>query len=162
MVEDAGDGVLRAPLTLEYPFTRTTGEVVGGFLTGLREGMVLGAKRADGTVLCPPLEYDPITSDPLTELVEVEQSGTVTTWTWNGEPRKQQPFDQPFAWAMIKLDGADTPMLHGVFVDGPEAMSTGMRVTLQWREERQGHIADIAGFVPLNDKDGFVPEGANE
>ena len=147
MSTSEGD-VLRAPLTLEYPFTRTTGPVVGGFLTGLREGMVLGAKRADGTVMCPPLEYDPITSDPITELIEIGQSGTVTTWTWNGEPRKQQPFSQPFAWAMITLDGADSPMLHGVFVDGPEAMSTGMRVTLQWRDEREGHIKDIAGFVP--------------
>ena len=142
------DEVLRAPLVLEYPFTRTTGPVIGGFLTGLREGMVLGIKRGDGTVLCPPTEYDPITSDPLTELVEVGQAGEVVTWTWNGEPRPQQPFTQPFAWALIKLDGADTPMLHGVLVDGPAAMSTGMRVSLVWKDEREGHINDIAGFVP--------------
>ncbi len=32
------DDVLQAPLILEYPFTRTTGPVVGLFLTGLREG----------------------------------------------------------------------------------------------------------------------------
>lgn len=140
--------VLRAPLVLEYPFTRTTGPVVGAFLTGLREGVIIGAKRADGTVLCPPLEYDPITADPLTELVEVGQTGSVVSWTWNGEPRPQQPFSQPFAWALITLDGADTPMLHGVLADGPGAMSTGMQVEVQWRAEREGHIADIAGFIP--------------
>lgn len=144
----ANDSVLRAPLVLEYPFTRTTGPVVGGFLTGLREGMVLGIKRSDGTVMCPPLEYDPITAEPLTELVEIGQSGVVQTWTWNGEPRPMQPFDRPFGWAMVLLDGADTPMLHGVLVDGPAQMHTGMRVSVQWRAERTGHIADIAGFVP--------------
>ncbi len=142
------DDVLRAPLVLEYPFTRTTGPVIGGFLTGLREAMMLGAKRSDGTVMCPPLEYDPLTAEPITELIEIGQAGEVTTWSWAGDPRPQQPFEQPFAWAMVKLDGADTPMLHGVLVDDADAMSTGMRVQIQWREERTGHIADIAGFVP--------------
>lgn len=142
------DEVLNAPLVLEYPFTRTTGPVVGAFLTGLREGVVLGVKRSDGSVLCPALEYDPADAAPLGELVEVGQTGTVLSWSWNGSPRSQQPFDQDFAWALITLDGADTPMLHAVLVDDPAAMSTGMRVTLQWREERVGHIADIAGFVP--------------
>ncbi|MEE9413924.1 MAG: OB-fold domain-containing protein [Acidimicrobiales bacterium] len=147
--ESRSGGVLRAPHTLAYPFTRSTGPVIGGFLTGLREAVLLGIRRSDGSVLCPPLEYDPITAEPLTEMVEVSQTGTVTTWTWNGEPRKQQPFSQPFAWAMIRLDGTATPMLHGVLVDGPQAMSTGMRVELRWRQKREGHIADIAGFVPL-------------
>ena len=65
------DEVLTAPLVLEYPFTRTTGPVIGGFLTGLREGVILEVRRSDGTVMCPPLEYDPITAAPLSELVAV-------------------------------------------------------------------------------------------
>ena len=142
--------VLRAPLVLEYPFTRTTGPVVGRFLTGLREGVVLGVKRADGTVMCPPLEYDPADASPLHELVEVQQSGTVVSWSWGGPLRDQQPFEQPVAWALIQLDGADTTMLHAVLVDGPEQMSTGMRVQIQWRESREGHITDIRGFVPCS------------
>ena len=101
--------------------------------------------------MCPPLEYDPITAAPLSELVAVGTVGTVTTWTWNGEPRAQQPFTQPFAWAMITLDGADTPMLHAVFVDSADDMATGMRVEVVWRDEREGHITDIAGFIPAVD-----------
>ena len=38
VVSTTADGRLRADLVLEYPFTRTTGEVIGAFLTGLREG----------------------------------------------------------------------------------------------------------------------------
>ena len=97
------DEVLTAPLVLEYPFTRTTGPVIGGFLTGLREGVIHGVRRSDGTVMCPPLEYDPITSESLTELVPVGTIGTVTTWTWNGEPRSMQPFNQPFALSLIHI-----------------------------------------------------------
>lgn len=140
--------VLRAPLTLEYPFTRSTGPVVGAFLTGLREGVIVGIRRADGSVLVPPTEYDPATAEPLTELVEVADTGVVTSWCWNGEPREQQPFTAPFAWALILLDGADTPLVHGVRADDPGALATGLRVRAQWRAEREGHIADIECFVP--------------
>lgn len=140
--------LLSAPLVVEYPFTRTTGPVIGAFLTGLREGVVLGIKRPDGSVLCPPTEYDPESGAALTEMVEVGSAGEVVSWTWSPSVRPQQPFERPFAWAMIRLDGADTTMLHAVDVDGPEAMSTGMRVSVRWREEREGHIRDIACFEP--------------
>ena len=43
---------------MEYPYTRTTGPVIGPFLTGLRDGHILGS-RCGGRVLCPPMEYDP-------------------------------------------------------------------------------------------------------
>jgi len=142
--------VLQAPLVLEYPFTRSTGPVIGAFLTGLRDGVICGIRRSDGTVLCPPQEYDPLTAEPLTELVEVGQAGEVLTWAWNGDPRPMQPFDRPFAWALIRLDGADTSMLHAVFAVGAAEMSTGMRVRAVWRAEREGHIADIAGFEPIS------------
>lgn len=142
---------LQAPLVLEYPFTRSTGPVIGAFLAGLRAGVISGIRRADRSVLCPPLEYDPATAEPLTEMVEVGQSGEVLTWAWNGDPRPQQPFERPFAWALIRLDGADTAILHAVLVDVAAQMSTGMRVRAVWRDHREGHIADIAGFEPLPD-----------
>ena len=145
--------VLQAPLVLEYPFTRSTGPVIGAFLAGLRDGVICGIRRPDGTVLCPPQEYDPLTAEPLTEMVEVGQSGEVLTWAWNGEPRPLQPFDRPFSWALIRLDGADTSMLHAVFVDSAAEMSTAMRVRVVWKSEREGHIADIAGFEPIPAED---------
>ena len=55
----AEDEVLRAPLTLEYPFRRTTGPVIGAFMTGLREGRLVGIEDEHGKVLVPPVEYDP-------------------------------------------------------------------------------------------------------
>ncbi len=154
MTTDEQPQRLSAPLVLEYPFTRTTGPVIGAFMTGLREGIIVGARRADGTVLVPPTEYDPQTAEDLTEIVEVGDSGTVVSWTWLAEPRPQSPWDQPHALALITLDDADTPFLHAVLVDGPDSMATGMRVRARWRDDREGHIADIEGFVPEADSDG--------
>ena len=140
--------VLSAPLVVEYPFTRTVGPVQSAFLTGLREGVLVGVRMADGGVMCPPVEYDPQTSEPLTELVQVGDAGEVTTWAWVEAPRTGQPLDRPCAWALIRLDGADTGMLHAVDAGSIDAMTTGMRVKVRWAAEREGHIADIACFEP--------------
>jgi uncharacterized OB-fold protein len=136
--------MLEAPLVIEYPFNRTTGPVIGAFLTGLRERRVLGIRGADGRVVCPPTEYDPQTGEPLTELVEVGSEGTVTAWSWVSRPRDGQPLDGPHALALVQLDGADTSMLH--VVDG--AVATGDRVRIRWADEREGLITDIAAFEP--------------
>ncbi|THA41487.1 OB-fold nucleic acid binding domain-containing protein [Streptomyces sp. A1547] len=140
--------VLRAPLVVEFPFTRSLGPVQSAFLTGLRERVVLGVRTTEGTVMVPPVEYDPVTAEEIRELVEVGATGTVTTWAWNGAPRPNQPLATPFAWVLVRLDGADTAILHALDAAGPEAVHTGMRVRIRWAEERTGAITDIACFEP--------------
>ncbi|MEV3858896.1 OB-fold domain-containing protein [Streptomyces sp. NPDC050095] len=140
--------VLRAPLVVEFPFTRSLGPVQSAFLTGLRHRTVLGVKTTGGKTLVPPVEYDPVTADEIRDLVEVGTSGTVTTWAWNPEPRRGQPLDTPFAWVLVQLDGADTALLHALDVTGPEAVHTGQRVRIRWAAERVGAITDIACFEP--------------
>lgn len=142
---------LRAPLVVDFPFTRSLGPVQSAFLTGLRERVVLGVRTGAGRVLVPPAEYDPETAAELRELVEVEATGTVTTWAWNAEPRPGQPLATPFAWVLVRLDGADTALLHALDAPGPEAVRTGMRVRVRWAEERHGAITDIACFEPYAD-----------
>jgi uncharacterized OB-fold protein len=143
----AADGdLLHAPLVIEYGFMRTTGPVIGAFLTALRDQRVLGIRGADGRVVCPPVEYDPQTGAPLTEMVEVGTEGTITSWSWVEQVREGQPLQQPHALALIQLDGADTAMLHAVDAPGPDAVSTGARVRIRWADERQGLIDDIACF----------------
>jgi uncharacterized OB-fold protein len=104
----------------------------------------------------PPLEYDPVTHAPLTEFVEVADRGTVLSWTWTDEPLDGQPLERPFAWALIRLDGADTGFLHAVAVASADDISTGMRVRAQWAEQRRGHVRDIACFVPEDAPDAPV------
>jgi uncharacterized OB-fold protein len=143
---DADGDLLHAPLVIEYGFMRTTGPVIGAFLTALRDQRVLGIRGADGRVVCPPVEYDPTTGAPLTEMVQVGDEGTITSWSWVSTVREGQPLDRPHALALIQLDGADTAMLHVVDAPGPEAVTTGARVRIRWADERQGMITDIACF----------------
>ena len=143
---DAPEDLLRAPLVIEYGFQRTTGPVVGAFLTGLRDGRVLGIRDTTGRVVCPPTEYDPSTGAPLSEMVEVGETGTITSWSWVEQVREGQPLDRPHALALIQLDGADTSMVHVVDAPSAEAVSTGARVRIRWAEERSGLITDIACF----------------
>ena len=139
---------LSASYILEYPYHRSTGPIIGAFLAGLRDGKILGARTADGRVLVPPMEYDPATGAPLDDLVEVGQSGVVTTWTWIAQPRRNHPLQRPFAFALIKLDGADTGLLHALDAGDESLISTGMRVRARWATEPQGMITDIACFEP--------------
>jgi uncharacterized protein len=133
--------------TMEYPYTRTTGPVLGPFLTGLRDGRILGV-RCGARVLCPPLEYDPATAAPLDpDFVEVGPGGVVTSWTWVASPTTKHPFNHPFAFALIRLDGADTPIAHAVDAGSPTAITTGTRVVARYRTERVGAITDVY-FVP--------------
>ena len=141
-----------APHVLEYQYTRSVGPVIGRFLGALKEGRIEGVRTAGGRVLVPPVEYDPATGEDTTsEFVEVGPAGEVTTWAWIAEPRSNQPLDRAFAWALIRLDGADTAMVHAVDAGDESRMRTGMRVTPRWREERQGHITDIQCFEPIHD-----------
>ncbi len=143
-----GVDTLAAPFTIAFDYTRSLGPVLGRFMAGLRDGRVFGARTSDGRVHVPPVEFDPVTHEPVTELVEVSPTGLVVTWSWNPRPLEGQPLDRPFAWALIRLDGADTPMLHAVDVADPDRIKTGLRVRVRWAPSRSGHIRDIACFEP--------------
>ena len=108
-------------------------------------------RGVDGRVIVPPVEYDPLTSDDLTEIVDVADVGVVTTWSWNATPLAGQPLDRPFAWALVQLDGADTGLLAAVDVAEASTMRTGMRVRARWADERVGSIRDLLCFEPAVD-----------
>ena len=140
--------VLRAPLEIGFAYTRSTGPTLSQFLAGLAGRQILGARGADGRVHAPPFEFDPVTFAPPGELVPVGPAGTVLTWTWMDRPLAGQPLDRPFGWALIRLDGADTGLLHAVDAGSAAAMHTGMRVRARWAEQPAGDIRDIVCFEP--------------
>ena len=121
---------MNAPYVLQYAYKRSTGPVVGAFLTALRDRRILGGRADDGRVICPPMEYDPTTGQDLGELVQVGPAGQIVTWS--------------DGFALVRLDGADTALLHRLDVAEP---AVGMRVAPRWAELPQGHIDDIEAFV---------------
>jgi uncharacterized OB-fold protein len=152
---------LSAPLRLTFDYTRSVGPTLSQFFTALRDRRVVGVRGSDGRVHVPPAEYDPITYDELTEIVPVASVGTVVSWSWQPAPLEGQPLDRPFAWALIKLDGADTALLHAVDAGSADAISTGARVHVHWTDEPVGAITDIAYFE-LGDTLEDVPDVADD
>lgn len=145
----AGGETLQAPHRLEYTYKRSLGDVLGRFFTSLRDGRIEGVKTADGRVLVPPSEYDPMSGDATTgDWVEVGPGGVVESWTWIDEPRSKHPLDHAFAFALVKLDGADTALLHAVDAGDQSRMKTGMRVRARYVDAPIGQILDIACFEP--------------
>lgn len=138
--------VLSQAFELGYTYTRSTGPVVGRFLTALRDRQIIGNRASDGRVIVPPMEYDPDTAEALTEFVDVGQAGEVVSWCWVKQPRDAHPLDEPFAWAMIRLDGADVPMVHCIRAASEDAVKTGGRVKAVWVDEPRGFIDDIKYF----------------
>jgi len=134
--------------TIKFPYKRSLGPVIGAFMTALANQRIIGIRSGD-RVLCPPLEWDPETAAELAhDFVDVGPAGTVESWTWVSRPTVQHPLDHPFAFALIRLDGADTTVVHVVDTGSIDAMATGMRVAPRWRATRTGHITDIEAFVP--------------
>jgi uncharacterized protein len=144
------DPPLRAPLEISFDYTRSLGPVLSQFMTGLARGRILAARSADGRVHAPPFEYDPVTAEPPDALIEVQPTGTVLSWSWAPDPLAGQPLAHPFAWALIRLDGADTSLLHALDAGSPGAVRTGMRVRARWAAQRSGHIRDIVCFEPAD------------
>jgi uncharacterized OB-fold protein len=140
------DEVLTAPYELKYDYKRSCGPVIGRFLAALKEGRIEGVRGSNGRVIVPAVEYDPETGAPTGETVPLAGTGTVTTWSWVATPRANHPLKTPFAWALIKLDGADTAMLHAVDAGAASRLHTGARVRARFAAERVGHIRDLVCF----------------
>ena len=146
--------VLSARVEVTFDYTRSLGPIMGRFFQALKEGRIEGVRGSDGRVHCPPPEFDPVTSEALPregdDFVALGSEGEVVTWSWMPEPLEGQPLERPFAWALIRVDGADTPMLHAVEVSTSDAMATGMRVRARFNAEGEGMRA-VECFEPVGE-----------
>jgi uncharacterized protein len=96
---------LSAPLKLQFDYTRSVGPVLGRFFTELRGRHVVGIRGSDGRVHVPPPEYDPVTYEPLSEIVPVASVGTVVSWSW-----QPHPLDAVSTGARVHVHWADEPV----------------------------------------------------
>jgi len=134
---------------LEFPYKHSTGEVIGRFLAGLKEQAKIWGQRTSGQgVVVPPLGYSEIDGSNAVEWCEVADHGTVTAVAVVHDALDGlHPFPAPFAFVLVKLDGADTALVH-VVKDGLDRLRVGSRVRASWRPEaeRVGSVRDIACF----------------
>jgi hypothetical protein len=140
---------MHAEQTMEFPYKHSTGETVGRFLAGLKEQKTIWGQRVAGQgVVVPPLGYSEIDASPAGEWVAVKDTGVVTAVAVVHQPlARLHPFAEPFAYVLVKLDGADTALAH-VVRDDPRGVKVGARVQAVWAPdgERKGHVRDIVCF----------------
>jgi len=136
---------------IKVPYTWQAGETASYYFTRLRdEKKILGkhCPKCD-KVLVPPRKNCPFCTVPTDQWVELSGQGAVDTFTIVRRDEPIQPMKPPFAYALIKLDGADTGFLHLLGEVDPESIKEGMRVEAVFAEERIGSPRDIAYFKPI-------------
>ena len=139
--------LLRAPFELAYNYKRSSGPVMSEFFEALGQQKILGTKSSAGKVFSPAAEFDPETNEPLKEMIEVGPGGVVESFSWVEDPKHHHLIKEPFAFALIRLDGADTSMLHMVTQCNETDLSIGSRVKANWSEIQEQRITDIKFFT---------------
>ncbi len=133
----------------EFVYKHSTGDAIGRFLAGLKEQKRIWGQRVAGLgVAVPPVGYSEADGSAAGEWVEVQSRGTVTAVARVFEPIPHlHPTDLPFAFVLVKLEGADTALTH-IVVEDLEKLFVGSRVEAVWKadEERIGSIRDISHF----------------
>ncbi len=148
--------IIEIPYTWEIPFKYTAGKILTHFFKNLKEKRIVGLRCPKcKRVLLPPRSFCEMCYVPLEEWVLVKDEGVVrafqvTYMKFLGAP------NPPWASGLIKLDGADTAILHfigNVDLSTPEAakrsIKVGMRVKAVWSDKREGKITDIKYFEPI-------------
>jgi len=136
---------------LALPYTYFAGRVGSKFLTTIRdEKKIMGIKcNKCNKVFVPPRQIcDVCMEDIRDNWVDVQNTGEVTNFTVVRYDDKHLPKKAPYVLAMIKLDGADTSLVHvveGIDVDKAKA---GMKVEAVFAEETTSTILDIDHFKP--------------
>jgi uncharacterized OB-fold protein len=140
---------MHAEQTMEFPYKHSTGETIGRFLAGLKEQKTIWGQRVAGQgVVVPPVGYSEVDASAADEWVAVKDCGTITAAAVVHTPiDRLHPFTQPFAYVLVKLDGADTAFAH-VVRDDLATLKVGARVQAVWApdDERTGHVRDIVCF----------------
>ncbi len=136
---------------LALPYTYFAGRVGSKFLTTIRdEKKIMGIKcNSCNKVFVPPRQTcDVCLEDIRDNWVDVQNTGEVTNFTVVRYDDKHLPRKAPYVLAMIKLDGADSSLVHVVEGVDVDKVTKGLKVQAVFAEESTGTILDVDHFVP--------------
>ena len=132
---------------LPVAFRYTPGVGNTAFFEALRDrGTFLGSRCADCGVTYLPARI--FCERCLAELVpdaECGPEGTVESWTVARQDVDGTQLDPPVTFALVRLDGADTVLLHRLV----GTADIGGRVRAVLRPDRAVSIHDLEGFEPV-------------
>ncbi|MEE9613015.1 MAG: Zn-ribbon domain-containing OB-fold protein [Desulfatiglandales bacterium] len=132
-------------------------EILNRFFKELKENkriMGIQCPRCSRVIVTPRRLCEKC-SVPNEEWVELKDTGTIDTFTIQYTQMPEFP-NTPYYLAFIKLDGADTALLHHVrgidpmdMENAKKRLRAGMRVRAKWKDKREGQITDIEYFEPI-------------
>jgi uncharacterized OB-fold protein len=132
---------------LPVAFRYTPGVGNTAFLEALRDrGVFLGSRCADcGVTYLPARIFCERCLAGLTPDIECGPEGTLESWTVAHHDVDGNALDAPVTYALVRLDAADTVLLHRLLA--PAAI--GARVRAIVVDDRAASIHDIEGFEPV-------------
>lgn len=138
--------ILKAYYKMEAEFDYSYGRISQFFKELTENKKIMGTKCPKcGVVFCPPTSDCPkcwVTTD----WVEIGPKGILLHYTIIGLPPLWVKRRVPFTLGLIKLDGADTGLMHFVNETDKAKLRNGLRVKAVFAEERKGYITDIEHF----------------
>ena len=137
---------------LALPYTYFAGRVGSKFITTIRDQKKILGVRCNqcAKVFVPPRQTCAICMEDLqNHWVELKNTGEVINFTVVRYNDKHLPRTAPFILAMIKLEGADTPMVHILEGIQPEKVEIGLKVKPVFARETTNTILDIDHFEPI-------------
>jgi hypothetical protein len=136
---------------INVPYKWWAGETASRFFIALRdEKKILGTRCARcGRVYVPPRKVCPLCFTENTDWVTVSDQGVLLTYTVARRQLAALPGKVPAFFGLVKLDGADTALLHHLGEVEEAELRIGMRVKAEFAANRKGTIRDIAYFKPV-------------
>jgi len=145
---------VRTPARMEFQYT--AGEASTRYLRGIAQKKILGGRVAEGTrVYVPPRGADPQLGKPTLEMVEVAHAGTLTSFCVVNVSFHGGTQEIPYVTGLIKLDGADLPIMHLIQECPVDKVRIGMRVEAVWVEDSElgPTMESIRWFRPTGEPD---------
>ena len=136
---------------LALPYSYFAGRVGSKFLIAIRdEKKIMGIKcNTCNKVFVPPRQTCDICLEDIRDnWVDVANAGAITNFTVVRYKDKHLPKEPPYVLATIKLDGADTSLVHVVEGVDIDKVEVGMRVQAVFADETTTTILDIDHFEP--------------
>jgi uncharacterized protein len=132
------------------PYKYSVGSLASKFFIDLRDKKKITAAKCPkcGFVNFPPRSVCPKCFSKIEDLVELPGTGTLVTFTQVHYDSAVQAVKPPYAMGVIKMDGADTSMVHFLGDVDFKNLKAGMKLEPVFTEKRNANILDIKYFKP--------------
>ena len=134
---------------ISVPYSWWAGETASKFLTALSNKRIEATKCDQcNKVFIPPRKTCPLCFTLNTSWVTLPSTGELITYTIARRQLPALPAKAPVIYGLIKLDEADTSLLHMISEIDPKEVKIGMRLKARFSDTPKGNILNIDYFIP--------------